>query len=118
MKEALRHKMGKAMTIKISIEPDDQDQTGEGDAISQKSSDLAPVVKDSDEPGVIKNDSPEYVGEGMPPEQEMTRMQSIMDATPVPPLGAKTLESRAREKMGMKMDDLKKKKELKGKPKP
>lgn len=97
-KEALKHKMGKTINIEIKVTPHD----GE-DKELQKSSDLAPSVQDSDEPGVVKSDD-DVANKGIQAEDLLKNMP-----TPAP-MDKNSLNARARQAM---MDKIEAKKGLK-----
>lgn len=84
MKEALRKKMGKVITIKINV--DDPEQ--------EKKTDLAPEVKDSDEQGVVTSDD---AMEGAYPTGE-NYADALIAQAPGHPASGKTLESIAKER--------------------
>lgn len=124
MKQALKHKMSKAVTVKIQIGHD-----GKDDPESEKTSDMAPVVKDSQEPGVEKGMSAampsltdNIPGEGPGPEGSPMHEKAespafeqaeqalhpvaaaLMKSTPsTHPAGGKTLDSIAHERMLKRM---------------
>lgn len=87
IRDAIKQKLGKIVSIEISVKSDDEEE--------QKTSDLAPTVKDSDEPGVDKGD-------------EMKSLGKMIELQPKSPIAEKSLHGRAREKMLSKMDTLKK----------
>lgn len=96
LKDALKQKLAKTISIEISVKNDDDEK--------QKTSDLAPTVKDSDEPGVDKGDKGD---------EEIESLESMIDLQPKSPVTQKSLHGRAREKMQSKLQDLKTKKDLK-----
>lgn len=119
MKEALKKKMGKVLTIHIQVGGHDKEQ--------EKKSDLAPDVKDSDEPGVVKDDHPDQAqdvelikqmmaqeeqGEGEePPPEGADYAHALIAQSPDHPAGGKTLDSIAKERALKRMGQ---KKGLKG----
>ncbi len=90
-KSALKHKMGKTINIKITVDHEDDKKT-----------DLAPDVKDSDEPGVVKS-SHQMMGQ-QPAHEPMDGdfgdqvAQSLIDSSPDHPAAGKTLDSIAKER--------------------
>lgn len=97
-KGALKHKMGKTINIKITVDHDDD-----------KKSDLAPDVKDSDEPGVVKSTHPMMMGQApahMPAGEDFGNQvaQSLIDNSSDHPAAGKTLESIAKERAMKRMD--------------
>lgn len=91
-KGALKHKMGKTINIKITVDHDDE-----------KKSDLAPDVKDSDEPGVVKSTHPMMGHEGEMGFGDQVA-QSLIDNSSDHPAAGKTLESIAKERAMKRMD--------------
>ncbi len=98
-KEALKQKMGKTIKIEISVKND-----GHGDASTdetpdlQKSSDLAPVVKDSEEPGVVKSDDLAGKKDALPIDEMLKHMPTPAPNDPT------SLNARARRGMMDKLD--------------
>lgn len=120
MKDALKNKVKSALKIEISIKPGDGSVDGmspEASQISQadaemkskedelqKSSDLAPIVKDSDEPGVITTDADTE-------NKEAQMDEGMIQQMPRPaPMDQNSLNARARRKM---MEEMAAKKGLK-----
>lgn len=81
-KDALKHKMGKVVNIKISVDHDDKD--------AEKKTDLAPMVMDSEEPGVVKESMKEDMGQPF--------ADKLVSSMPEHPSSGKTLDSIARER--------------------
>jgi len=116
MKNALKNKMQKAIQIHIHVAPVDKE--------AEKSSDLAPMVHDSDEPGVDKGDlakklgvgaeyaaheakeSPEYeaMEEGSPLMQP-EHLKNLINRMPTSKSG---IHAGAKEKMKQRLEGLKK----------
>ncbi len=88
-KGALKHKMGKTINIKITVDHE-----------ADKKTDLAPDVKDSEEPGVVKS-SHQMMGHergGMDEGFGDQVAQSLIDSSPDHPAAGKTLDSIAKER--------------------
>ncbi len=111
VKEALKKKMGKAIEIHIHVGKDTHEE--------DKKTDMAPEVKDSDEPGVITSNHPDQtqdmalmndvMGQSNQPQMPNNRdyANALISHAPAHPAGGKTLDSIARER-AMKRRDAKK----------
>lgn len=112
LKPALNKRYGKSITIELSIKPG-----GGGEDEKHQDTDLAPSVKDSDEPGVVKQDKQDEVARlhgieeklETPDEHEKESAEDeaneeqflaqMVEKTPKSPMGGKTLQGRARDVM-------------------
>lgn len=106
MKNALKQKMGKHVQINIHLPAEKEDD---------KNTDVAPMVKDSDESGVIKTSQPgQGIGQPQHPEGPMSSqdgmlpehspfMHALISQAPDHPASGKTLDSMAKEQMLAKM---------------
>lgn len=99
-KKAIADRYKKAFQIEVSVKPAEDEKN---DSVMQQTSDLAPTVKDSDEPGVEKED---VVSEG--PGGEIEQIDDMIEMQPKEAPLSKSLHARAREKMIAKRDALKK----------
>lgn len=91
-KGALKHKMGKTINIKITVDQDEDKKT-----------DLAPDVNDSDEPGVVKS-AHKMMEPGMGEMDFGGQVaQSLIDSSPDHPAAGKTLDSVAKERAMKRM---------------
>ncbi len=105
-KKALKQRYGKSIQIEISVKGHGDDDK------AQQTSDLAPTVKDSDEPGVEKGDIGELnagshkVHDMHTPEAD--ELEKMIALQPKGSAMSQSLHGRAREKMTAKHESLKK----------